>query len=97
MDAVESGKEDVRANESWANLSNAAQCRVSDNLVQWAAPSNGLTNTLSLQQPIPPVQLVTITELKETPSAKVQTAAKQTALQQEMDTSSLQGSVKTNV
>ena len=87
IDAIETEKED-RTNQSWANLSNAAQCRPID-IVQAAPPGLGLSKTLPLQQtsqPLQPITVlppVTVADLREMPRLQQQAATMQVTLQQQ--------------
>ena len=95
MEANEAREQD-RLNQSWANLSNAAQGKVS--APKGAPSSRGLPQTLPFQQtssprePVLPQQtLPTVPELRAMPGLPEQAAAIQAALQRETNCTVLQG------
>lgn len=89
-------REQERLNQLWANLSNAAQGKVPNS--QGAPPSQGLPQTLLMQQssqprqPVPAMPQPTVTDLRGMLGLQEQAAAIQAALQQDTNNTVLQGS-----
>ena len=84
-------KEQERHNQSWANLSNAAQGKVP--ATQGAPSSRGLPQTLPMQQSSHPQEpILPQPELRGMPGLVEQAAAIQAALQRDTNSTLLQGS-----